>query len=118
MNGTLRAAAGSRETPSGEKHGDSSGKKARVGPQRAGREDIDQQNPHPQQLTESADVIQRLTHGGETRERELSYIRSKFFSISRRVRRSMTGRPCGQTVEYAVARSSSRMCVIFSYVSG
>ena len=41
-------------------------------------------------------------------------IRSKFFSISRRVSRSITGRPCGQTVEYAVARSSSRMCVIFS----
>ncbi len=45
-------------------------------------------------------------------------MRSKFFSISRRVNRSITGRPCGHTVEYAVALSSSRMCVIFSYVSG
>ena len=41
-------------------------------------------------------------------------IRSKFFSTSRRVMRSITGRPCGQTVEYSVARSSSRMWAIFS----
>jgi hypothetical protein len=33
-------------------------------------------------------------------------IRWKFFSISRRVMRSTTGRPCGQTLEYAVRRSS------------
>ena len=46
--------------------------------------------------------------------RRAFHIRSKFFSISRRVSRSITGRPCGQTVEYAVARSSSRMCAIFS----
>ena len=45
-------------------------------------------------------------------------IRSKFFSTSRRVMRNITGRPCGHTVEYAVARSSSRMCRIFSIVSG
>ncbi len=36
-------------------------------------------------------------------------IRWKFFSISRRERRSTTGRPCGHTLEYAVRRSSSRM---------
>jgi hypothetical protein len=34
------------------------------------------------------------------------------------VRRSITGRPCGQIVEYDVRRSSSRMCAIFSAVSG
>ena len=45
-------------------------------------------------------------------------IRWKFFSTSRRVSRSITGRPCGQMVEYAVRRSSSRMCAIFSAVSG
>ena len=38
-----------------------------------------------------------------------SHIRWKFFSISRLVRRSTTGRPCGQTLEYAVRRSSARM---------
>jgi hypothetical protein len=36
-------------------------------------------------------------------------IRWKFFSISRRDSRSTTGRPWGQTLEYAVRRSSSRM---------
>ncbi len=42
----------------------------------------------------------------------------KFFSISRRVSRSITGRPWGQIVEYAVRRSSSRMWAIFSWVNG
>jgi hypothetical protein len=45
-------------------------------------------------------------------------MRWKFFSISRRVMRSTTGRPCGQTLEYAVRRSSSRMYRIFSIVKG
>ena len=45
-------------------------------------------------------------------------MRWKFFSISRRVMRSTTGRPWGQTLEYAVRRSSSRMYRIFSIVSG
>ena len=70
--------------------------------ERPGGEDVDEQQPHAEQLGGPPDVIER------------DQIRSKFFSISRRVSRSITGRPCGQTVEYAVARSSSRMCAIFS----
>ena len=62
MNETLRASDGARQTPSGEKHGDACGEKTRLGTERAGREDVDQQNPHPQQLTEPADVIQRVAH--------------------------------------------------------
>jgi hypothetical protein len=49
---------------------------------------------------------------------QIDQILWKFRSTSRRVMRSMTGRPCGQIVEYAVRRSSSRMCAIFSCVSG
>jgi hypothetical protein len=58
----LRAPDRARQTPAREKHGDATREKTRVGPERAGREDIDQQNPHPQQLTEPAEVIQRVAH--------------------------------------------------------
>ena len=54
----------------------------------------------------------------QRRETDDCQIRWKFFSISRRVMRRTTGRPCGQTLEYAVRRSSSRMYRIFSIVSG
>jgi hypothetical protein len=47
-------------------------------------------------LAASPDVVNRVIQ-----------ILSKFFSISRLVKRSITGRPCGHTVEYAVARSSA-----------
>jgi len=53
-----------------------------------------------------ADLKVRLYDGPTT---VYLQIRWKFFSTSRRVSRSMTGRPCGQIVENAVSRSSSRM---------
>ena len=69
--------------------------------------------------------IRSLTNDGDVVEAPKSIgfparlqMRWKFFSTSRRVSRSITGRPCGQMVEYAVLRSSSRMCAIFSAVSG
>ncbi len=79
----------------------------------------------PDKLSEPAEIVQSSSHNlailrvlqSSASSRE-SQIRSKFFSISRRVSLSMTGRPCGHTVEYAVALSSSRMCAIFSKVSG
>src|ERR1051325_6568114 len=103
---SLRPLAEPRQPPTAEKHGDPGGEQPRVRTHRSRGEQIDEQKPHSEQLSTAADVIERA--------QQHSYMRSKFFSISRRVSRSMTGRPCGQTVEYAVARSSSRMCVIFS----
>ncbi len=50
--------------------------------------------------------------------KDVLHIRSKLRSISRRVSRSTTGRPCGQTEEWAVRRSSSSRYCIFSRVSG
>jgi hypothetical protein len=101
------AAHRARQTPTGEKDRDTDGEQTRVGPHRTCGEHIDEQNPHADDLSESPKVVDRLCH-------ESTQILSKFFSISRRVSRSITGRPCGQTLEYAVARSSSRICVIFS----
>jgi hypothetical protein len=95
-----------QQSPTGQKHRNADGKETRIGPERPGGEQIDEQDPHPRDLSRSRQVIQALRH--------VRQIRSKFFSTSRRLRRSMTGRPCGQTVEYAVADSSLRMCAIFS----
>src|SRR5262249_18042874 len=103
-----RSTRQARQAPAAQKNHDARPEQPRARPHRARREQIDEEQPHTDQLRESADVERAPRH----------QIRSKFFSISRRVNRSITGRPCGQIVEYAVARSSSRMCVIFSYVSG
>jgi len=77
---------------------------ARYGGRLSGVLAVESANATTSKLAGTAEVVNEYAH----------QIRSKFFSISRRVNRSMTGRPCGHTVEYAVARSSSRMCVIFS----
>lgn len=95
------------ESPAGDEDRDADGEWLRLRSHRSRHDDVDEQQPHAEQLPKPAEIKEEGLH-----------IRSKFFSISRRVSLSITGRPCGQIVEYAVARSSSRMCVIFSYVSG
>ena len=92
-----------RQAPAGEERGYAHREQAWAWPHWAGGRHVNQQNPHADELPEATKVIERS-----------SQMRSKFFSISRRVSRSITGRPCGQTVEYDVARSSSRICAIFS----
>src|SRR5688572_4871632 len=64
-------------------------------PHRPGHKDVEQQNPHRKSL-------QKTAHPPERRPDSWTHMRWKFFSISRRVSRSITGRPCGHTVEYAV----------------
>ena len=121
-----------RDAPADRKHDDPSCKEARARPKGTRGDEIDQQEPHAKQLRAATNVVESshattsgsrplvpsAVLGGSSQSAPGVQIRSKFFSTSRLVRRSMTGRPCGQTVEYAVAPSSSRMCVIFSYVSG
>src|SRR5262245_66612592 len=96
------------QAPSDDEHDDAERKDFRTRTEGPRRHDVDEQFEHAEELQETARVEDGLLH----------QILSKFFSISRRVSRSITGRPCGHTVEYAVARNSSRMCAIFSNVSG
>jgi hypothetical protein len=88
------------EPPPGEKQCNADREQAWAGAHWTGGEQIDEQHPHADKLAAASEIVEALAH---------AQIRSKFFSISRLVSRSITGRPCGQTVEYAVARSSSRM---------
>src|SRR5262249_51446647 len=97
-----------RESPAAEKNHDAGSEQPRARSKRTGGEEVDEQQPHTDELRAASRVVEGLRHvslGGsgcgllavrlETSDARL-YIRSKFFSISRRVRRSITGRPCGQ----------------------
>jgi len=68
------------------------------------------QHPALQHWTSALPALQHFQHFSTSAPQ----IRSKFLSTSRLVSRNMTGRPCGQIVEYDVAASSARMCTIFS----
>ena len=102
---------GTRQRPPDEKHRHAHREQPRVRTERTGRKDIDEQDPHADELSEPTEIVEAPASSKSPSDAQ---IRSKFFSISRRVSRSITGRPCGQTLEYAVARSSSRMWIIFS----
>src|SRR4029450_2005684 len=90
----LRPSHRLRPTPPAKKDCHAQGKKPWTRSQGTCGKDVDEQDPHPGQLSEASEVKHRTSH-----RQLLFYMRSKFFSISRRVSRSMTGRPCGQTVE-------------------
>src|SRR5262249_23709167 len=73
--------ARARHTPSAEEHGDTECEESGTRSERSGREYVDEENPHASDLSAPTEVVER---GHQ--------IRSKFFSISRRVSRSITGR--------------------------
>ena len=51
-----------RETPTGEKNRDAGREQARIGPEWTSGDHIHEQDPHPEDLSESADVIDGLRH--------------------------------------------------------
>jgi hypothetical protein len=88
-------ANGAGQTPAGEKHPDAGGKQLKARSQWPRRDDIDEEHDHPDELPETSEEVNSGSHKGHsevTRETK-GQIRSKFFSISRRVNRSITGRP-------------------------
>src|SRR5947207_1350150 len=97
--------ADSRQSPPGEERAHARGKQPRIRSERTGGKHIDEQNPHTDELSESAHIVQGCCHLSARSPPSASsarlsalvrdQIRSKFFSISLRVRRSITGRPCG-----------------------
>ena len=88
---SLRSFECTDDDPARQEDADADREQPRAGAERAGRDQIDEQQPHTDELGEPCKVVNRPLSSRQ--------IRSKFFSISRRVRRSITGRPCGQTVE-------------------
>src|SRR5688572_19820202 len=79
--------------PADDEHHDAHVERIRSGSHRTSHEDVEQQNPHRERLQKAADPPQS---GADA----WTHMRWKFFSISRRVSRNITGRPCGHTVEY------------------
>src|SRR5262245_59462175 len=107
------SACQARYAPSRKKNDDADAEQLRIRSHRPRGEHVDEQQPHTDELRESTNIEQDLhdralvlsrirLRVSPTRPARLAspQIRSKFFSISRRVSLNMTGRPCGQIVEY------------------
>ena len=58
------------DEPSGDEGRDADAEDPRTGPQRAGRKDGDQQQPHPEHLERSPDVVHGARHRGSTPDRD------------------------------------------------
>src|SRR5215216_8178415 len=80
------------EKPADQKQRHARIERIRLGTHRPGHDNIYKQHPHGERLEEAPGVE-------HDRADSWAHIRWKFFSISRFVSRSITGRPWGHTVE-------------------